>query len=125
MSYIGFALAFKFTWRASEYIVVGGRTTSDNCVYALKRGDVVCYDQSGKAITTLAIHNCKDTAIVDSISFVIKSSKADQGGQGRFLSLRREGTLQNQLVDDLVRVLHDSKTEDGDYLMAYFHYVCL
>ena len=43
MSYVAFSLAFNFMWRASEYIVVGSRTTSDNCVHALKRGDVVCY----------------------------------------------------------------------------------
>ena len=118
MSYVAFSLAFNFMWRASEYIVVGSRTTSDNCVHALKRGDVVCYDQSGTVIPTSAIHGCKDVAIVKSVTFVIKSSKADQGGQGRFLSLDRGGILQNQLVDDLVHFLRDSKTTDDDYLMS-------
>ena len=122
MAYIGFALAYNFMWRASEYIVSSRKSQSNtgvaDCVHALKRGDVACYDASGKEISVAAIHECKNISDVNSVTFVIKSSKADQGGQGRFLSLTREGTLQSQLVDDFVSFLRASKTSSNDYLMS-------
>ena len=122
MAYIGFALAYNFMWRASEYIVSNRGSKSDtgvsDCVHALRRGDVTCYDISGEVVTSQAIHMCKKVTQVHSVTFVIKSSKADQGGQGRFLSLTRDGALQSRLVDDFVSFLRASKTSDEDYLMS-------
>lgn len=119
MSYIGIALAFNFMWRASEYI---GRSSSGgdaiDSVHALKRSDVTCYDKSGKVIPPAIIRKLTNLSLVDMITFVIKSSKSDQTGKGRFLSLTREGGFQNQLVNDVVRFLRSSATEDNHFFMS-------
>jgi hypothetical protein len=108
MCYVAIALAYNFMWRASEFIY----SKSDD-VHALLRDDCTCYDADGGVVQSF-----NDTSIVVRMTFVIKSSKADQYGRGRYLSLDRNGECQSQLIDDILFFLEESGTRSGDVLMS-------
>ena len=75
MSYIGFALAFNFMWRASEYIAIGKREAIDS-VHAMKRSDVTCYDVSGNLIPSAIIRKLTNLSLVSMVTFVIIADRA-------------------------------------------------
>lgn len=124
MVYIGVVLAYNFMWRCSEFIVTRVKdllsTDADvrGRVHAIRRKDVTCFNASNNIITENEVLHLHDRACVRSITFVLPSSKADQRGRGRFLTLTRGGDRQDKLVDDVVNFLQWSGTKGDDLLLS-------
>ena len=116
-------LAFHFMFRASEYLYRATRkrdSPADTFVvgnHALLRKDVTFNGLGGKVFSSEEMGTVAPLAVT-SISLVLPSSKADQGGVGRFLHLSRDGPCQSQLVSDLVQLVQVAGTKDTDVLIS-------
>lgn len=138
MVYIGVALAFNFMWRASEFIFKKSQRTSTlfqdpnedpdekvlNTVHTLYREDILVYTSADDttSLTIEQVFTLTDVSDVQSLLFVIKSSKADNYGNGRRVTISRDGINQGQLIDDVVRFLIMSETRQKDvFLSRYFN----
>jgi hypothetical protein len=55
---------------------------------------------------------------INSILFVIRSSKCDKKGNGRYLYLTRKSDLENQLVDDVVEWSQQSQIKKGEPFLS-------
>jgi hypothetical protein len=103
MTYVGTVLAFNFMWRVSEYVF-----TKDSDDHTLRADDVLYITKKGRAGNRKFLFpwqvrgRSMNSEVVDTVLFVVRSSKADRQGKGRYLYLRRRSVRESRLVDDLV-----------------------
>jgi hypothetical protein len=116
MVYIGMALAFNFMWRASEYIL----DTKSN--HAILSDDVIFIVNSAKRYRTWELRTVVFTPAIQSILFIIRSSKTDKKRTGRYLHLSRKSTLESELIDDIIYWAVNSKQNMGEpFLSRWFN----
>lgn len=112
MVYLGMALAFNFMFRASEYIMDG-----KSGQHTLLCDDVVFFAQDNLVKLTVQGLRQRPLVHVTSILFIIRSSKSDQVGQGRYLFLSNRSSLEIELTNDVVWwALHSGANHSDPFL---------
>ena len=113
MVYIAVVLAFNYMWRVSEYVFKEGSGDhsigADDVVIILEGSDTRRHPWT---ITRAEAHK------VATILFVIRSSKADRTGKGRYLYLSRKSDVESQLVDDVIEWCVMSGVKQGEPLLS-------
>jgi hypothetical protein len=110
--YIGMMLAFHFMWRASEYILDSSCGT-----HAVMAEDVFYLTQGGnRRFAWELTRHPFDT--VDTVIFVVRSSKADQQGVGRYLYLSRNSATESEMIDDLIKWGKISAVRKGNTFLS-------
>ena len=117
MTYAGIALGYHFMLRASEFVYGTPHQEETDEVHALMYEDITILTTDGKTKSLPYVNDLDDSSI-SGLKFVVTTSKTDKSGQGRHLTLLREGVYQSQLVDDLVRHVRESKIHEGDVFMS-------
>jgi hypothetical protein len=113
MIYMGLVIAFNFMLRASEYIM-----ESNGSNHTLLTDDVLFLTSD----VTVKYKTWELTTVrswrITSILFVIRSSKADRTGKGRYLYLSRKSMLEGQLVDDVIEWAQLSRTKANEPFLS-------
>lgn len=112
MLYLGIALAFNFMLRASEYIL-----DSKSDQHTLLGSDVLLFTDDNRVKLSPSELRSQPWTNITSVMFVIRSSKKDQDGHGRYLFLNKRSPLESQLVEDVVWwSIHSGSQESEPFL---------
>ena len=110
--YMGMMLAFHFMWRASEYIL-------DNMCesHAVMAEDVFYLTESNKRKYAWELLPYPFEKVV-TVIFVIRSSKADHRGRGRYLYLSHNSETESEMINDLVTWAKISGVKKGNAFLS-------
>jgi integrase len=110
MTYLGVVLAFHFMLRVSEYVAGG-------VGHALLSEDVEFFLEDNKRKATWAVQGVSCGRICGAV-LVVRSSKRDSEGKGRYLYLGRNSPDEGALLDDLISWCRMSGVKKGDPLFS-------
>ncbi len=111
---IAVGLAFNFMWRPGEYIYGRGG-------HAIQTGDLELVLQGGRRLFPWEVREHNKVWVMDQVEsalLVIRSSKTDREGRGRYLVLKRGNQSVTRLLVDLVRWCADSGGLEGEPLFS-------
>jgi hypothetical protein len=112
MIYIAIALSFHFMLRSSEYI------SSRTNFHALRSEDIDFLSTENTRHKPWTVALCS-LPILSAI-LVIRSSKSDLIGKGRYLHLGRHTTMESELLDDLIWWCINSQIQPADPLLCRY-----
>ena len=114
MTYLAVVMAFHFMFRASEYIF-----TKDGR-HAIMCEDVDFILTGHRRASPWELTPAIATAEVERVLLVIRSSKCDKTGRGRYLYISRRTPHESQLLDDLIHWCRESGVTKGDPLFCRY-----
>jgi hypothetical protein len=115
MTYIAIVLAYHFMLRSSEYI------HSKTNPHAICCKDVEFISNDDVRIKPWNLNNISNISIFAAV-FVIRSSKSDRDGKGRYLHLSRDSTLESDFLEDLIRWCKESNIKEDDPLFCRYKF---
>ena len=114
MTYMAVVLAFHFMFRASEYIF------TNKGEHAVMSGDIDFILTNHRRASPWELTPDIASDEVERALLVIRSSKCDKGGRGRYLYISRRTPHESQLLDDLIRWCRVSGVQKGDPLFCRY-----